>query len=300
MPKPEAVDHPVSIPSVAIGLPVYNGAPYLAEAIGSILAQTHDDLCLIISDNASTDTTEEVCRAAASDPRVVYERQEANRGAAWNYNRTFALARSPYFKWAAADDLLAPTCVERCYEMLANAAPTVVMVYPRTMIVDAEGNPVREWNDGLEARSRRPRTRFNQVVENVVLGNPIFGLVRADALAQTRGHGNYPSADWVYLSELALLGEIWELPEPLFLRRMHDMTSRAANPDLEQLSAWFDPAAAPVTDEKSRLLCEYLAAIRHAKLSPWERLATRLEFAVVWSRRHSRWYNWLAAKAGRS
>jgi hypothetical protein len=172
------------------------------------------------------------------------------------------------------------------------------MVYPRTTIVDGAGNPVGDWNDGLEARSRRPRTRFNTVVRNVVLGNGIFGLVRAEALARTRGHGNYPSADWVLLAELALLGQIWELPEPLFLRRMHGNTSRAANPDLEQLSVWFDPRAAPVRNEKRRLLREYVAAVRHANLSLSEQLLTLAQFSVVWTRRHSRWYNWLAA-AGR-
>jgi glycosyltransferase involved in cell wall biosynthesis len=290
----------VTIAPVTVGLPVFNGEPYLSAAIESILTQTFGDLSLVISDNGSTDETEEICRAAAAaDARVVYERQDANRGAAWNYNRTFALSRSPFFKWAAADDMLVSTCVERCHDVLAGAPSTVVMVYPRTLIIDASGERVREWNDGLQALSRHPHTRFNTVVRNVVLGNGIFGLVRANALARTRGHGNYPSADWVFLAELALLGEIREIPEPLFLRRMHGMTSRAANTDLEQLSAWFDPAAAPVTDENGRLLREYLAAIRHADLSWWERLATRAQFAVVWNRRHSRWYNWLAAKAGR-
>jgi glycosyltransferase involved in cell wall biosynthesis len=287
------------VTSVTVGLPVYNGAPYLEDAIRSILDKTHEDLRLVISDNASTDETEEICRAAAADPRVDYERQDVNRGAAWNYNRTVALARSPYFKWAAADDLLAPTCVERCFATLSAAPPTVVMVYPRTTIVDAAGNAVSEWSDGVDSRSPRPRTRFNHVVDRVVLGNPIFGLVRAEALARTRGHGNYPSADWVYLSELALLGEIWELPESLFLRRMHEMTSRAANPELEQLSAWFDPSAVPVRDEKRRLRHEYVAAVRHAQLSRWDRLTTLGQFTVVWSRRHSRWYRWLATKLGR-
>jgi glycosyltransferase involved in cell wall biosynthesis len=290
----------VTEPSVTVGLPVYNGEPYLADALRSILTQTHEDLRLVISDNASTDATEEICRAAAaSDERVTYERQSENRGAAWNYNRTFALSRSPFFKWAAADDLLAPTCVARCHETLASAPHSVVMVYPRTVIVDAAANPVRDWNDGLDVRARRAHTRFNRVVRNAVLGNGIFGLVRADALARTRGHGNYPSADMVFLAELALLGEIWELPEPLFLRRMHEKTSRAANTDLEQLSAWFDPRAAPVTNEMRRLLREHLAAIHHAKLPPWEKGLTLGQFAFVWTRRHARWYAWLAAMARR-
>ena len=274
--------------TITIGLPVYNGEPFLTESIDSILGQTYEDIALVISDNGSTDGTEEICRAtAARDRRVTYERHDENRGAAWNYNRTIALGSSPYFKWAAADDMLAPTCIERCYETLSNAPSSVVMVYPRTMLVDAKGNEMGEWNDGLDVRSRSPALRFNQVVRNVVLGNGIFGLVRTEALLQTRLHGNYPSADWVYLAELALLGEIWEIPEPLFLRRMHEKTSRAANASLEEISAWFDPAAKPETNEKRRLREEYVQAIRHARLSPRERAAALALFAPVWIRRHS-------------
>ena len=282
----------MSTPSVTVGLPVYNGEPYLAASIESILGQTHEDLRLVISDNGSTDGTEEISRSfAATDRRVLYERQAVNRGAAWNYNQVFALSHSPYFKWAAADDLLAPECVERCFLTLSGAPLSVVMCYPRTLIVDAAGEPVEEYDDGLDARSPKPHRRFAQVVRNIVLGNPIFGLVRAEALAKTRLHGNYPAADWVLLSELALLGELWEIPEPLFLRRMHAMTSRAANQSLEELSAWFDPAAVPVTNERKRLRREYVAGIRRADLSRVERLATLAIFTPTWIRRHSKWYD---------
>lgn len=283
-------------PTVTVGLPVFNGEPFVSDAIEAILAQTHDDLVLVISDNGSTDGTEEICRAfAARDRRVTYERQPENRGAAWNYNRTVALTSTPFFKWAAADDLLAPTCIERCYQTLITAPLSVVMVYPRTMLIDTTGAQLGEWNDGLEARSPRASRRFNQVVRNVVLGNGIFGLVRTDALRRTRLHGNYPSADWVYLAELALLGEIWELPEPLFLRRMHPGTSRAANATVEEVSAWFDPLARPETNEKRRLRRELVRAVRHAELSRLERGTTLALLIPTWVRRHSRLYARIAA-----
>ena len=90
-------------------MPVYNGARYLASAIESILGQTFTDFELIISDNASTDDTPIIClRYAALDERIRYVRNDRNMGASWNYNRVYALARAPYFKQAAHDDLCAP------------------------------------------------------------------------------------------------------------------------------------------------------------------------------------------------
>ena len=97
-------------PTVSIGMPVYNGVPFLNEALDSILAQTYRDFELVISDNASTDETESICRAyAASDPRIRYYRQQENLGAMPNFNRVCELSRGQYFKWAACDDVCSPT-----------------------------------------------------------------------------------------------------------------------------------------------------------------------------------------------
>ena len=105
-----SADEPTAVPRVTIGLPVYNGENYLAEAIDSILGQTFTDFELIISDNASTDRTEEICRRyAAEDDRIRYFRHDRNRGASPNYNFTVEKARGEYFKWAAHDDVLHAT-----------------------------------------------------------------------------------------------------------------------------------------------------------------------------------------------
>jgi glycosyltransferase involved in cell wall biosynthesis len=81
-------------PKISIGLPVRNGEEYLEESIDSILAQTFTDFELIISDNASTDRTEAICRAyAAKDRRIRYYRNPVNIGGANYGNLTFQLAR---------------------------------------------------------------------------------------------------------------------------------------------------------------------------------------------------------------
>lgn len=281
-------------PPLTVGLPVYNGAAFLQPALESVLGQTFGDLRLVISDNGSTDETQDICRAYAErDDRVTYVRHEVNRGAAWNYNTVFELATSPYFKWAAADDLVAPTFVERCLEAIVAAPPTVALCYPRAVVIDAEGTLIREQDDELDVRGTRPHRRLYRVLLNVVYGNPTFGVARRELLARTRLHGNYPSADWVLLAELALAGEIWELPDRLFLRREHAGTSRVATADLQELAEWFDPAAPPIKSEHRKLLVEFLAGIRHADLTPTDRALSYAALAAAWTRRHS----WLSRRA---
>lgn len=96
----------MKLPTVSIGLPVYNGARTLDAVIQSLLDQTFTDFELIISDNASTDATAAICvKHAAVDPRIRYIRQEQNLGAEQNFRIVARQARGSYFMWAAADDL---------------------------------------------------------------------------------------------------------------------------------------------------------------------------------------------------
>jgi glycosyltransferase involved in cell wall biosynthesis len=108
-----------SNPKVSIGLPVYNGENFIREAIDSILGQIFCDFELIISDNASSDGTEEICRSyAGRDQRVRYYRNEENIGSSGNYTRVFLLAKGKYFKWTAHDDICKPDFIEKCIEVL--------------------------------------------------------------------------------------------------------------------------------------------------------------------------------------
>jgi glycosyltransferase involved in cell wall biosynthesis len=114
-------------PRVSIGLPVYNGERFLKDALDSILSQTYRDFELIISDNASSDHTEEICRRyAARDERVRYYRYDNNVGAARNFNRVFQLSRGEYFKWAAHDDICSPGFLQRCVKILDSDTAVVV------------------------------------------------------------------------------------------------------------------------------------------------------------------------------
>ena len=103
------------LPLVSIGLPVYNAERHLAKALDSLLAQDYESFELIVSDNASTDSTQEICTSYAKrDSRLRYHRAEHNMGAIWNFNRVFELATGEYFMWAAHDDLRDPRYVSAC------------------------------------------------------------------------------------------------------------------------------------------------------------------------------------------
>ena len=83
-------------PRVSIGLPVFNAERYLAEALDSFLNQTFTDFELIISDNASTDQTQTICRDyMARDQRIRYFRNEKNQGSIYNHNRVLAMDNRP-------------------------------------------------------------------------------------------------------------------------------------------------------------------------------------------------------------
>jgi glycosyltransferase involved in cell wall biosynthesis len=121
-----------SCPMLTVGMPVYNADRFLAKALDSFLGQTFKDFELLISDNASTDRTEEICREyAARDHRIRYFRNPQNMGAGWNFRRVYSLANEKYYKYAAHDDFIEPTFLEECTAAL-EADPGLVLAHART------------------------------------------------------------------------------------------------------------------------------------------------------------------------
>src|SRR5215831_9453472 len=124
---------------VSIGLPVRNGAATISSSIESVLAQDHDRIELVISDNASTDGTEGICRAlAAADPRVRYYRHRENIGLLNNFVATIGLAGGEYFRWIGDDDRLRPTYVSRCLDEFEKD-PRLVLVTTAIEYVAPDG-----------------------------------------------------------------------------------------------------------------------------------------------------------------
>ena len=227
-------------PRVSVGIPVYNGARYLAVTLDAFLAQTFGDFEIIVCDNASTDGTEAIARAyAAKDRRITYVRHPANIGAAANYGSAFGHATGEYFKWAASDDLPGATLLERSVEVL-DRHPEVVMTYPRTQVIDEHGTPLGPFEEELDLRHPSAAARGIQVLERVGRCNPVYGLMRPEVLRRTRLLGPFIGSDKALLFELSLHGQFREIPEELFFRRMHP-GAFSCQSDPAALTAFYTP-----------------------------------------------------------
>lgn len=276
----------IRIPPLCVGLPVYNGEAFLPQALESLVAQSFSDFEVVISDNCSTDGTADICRRFERlDRRIRFVRNAANIGAGPNFNRVFRYCRSPFFKWMAHDDMLAPDCLRRL--MLAlEADERVVLAHSRLKLVDEAGMPLPIGPDGrVVDRKGRPfhiiepphlaegpnaADRFAEALRRMNWCTAIFGVIRTDALKRTHLHGSYYEADRVLLAELALLGRLQQLDEPLFLKRCHSGVS-VLKPYPEQ-ARMIDPAVWP-GPRGLRLRLGYLAALAVGDLTIAERLA---------------------------
>jgi glycosyltransferase involved in cell wall biosynthesis len=222
---------------VSIGLAVYNGERHLAAAIDSILAQTFTDFELIISDNASTDATQDIARRAADgDPRIRYYRNATNIGGANNEYRTFELSRGKYFRLAADDDLCAPRLIEACVEVLERR-PDVVLCYSHTIEIDENGDETGrvELDRGT---AETPSARLSELAFRNHRCEPTYGLMRADVIRSTGLQHNYTDSDRVWLCQLAMRGRFAVVEQPLFFKRYH---ARNEYLDWRARMAWFVP-----------------------------------------------------------
>jgi glycosyltransferase involved in cell wall biosynthesis len=263
-----------NVPRVSIAIPVYNGEKYLSETIVTILSQTFQDFELIICDNASSDGTQAICESFEQlDKRVNYYRSEINMGWARNFNKSVDLARGEYFKWAAHDDLLSPSFIEKCVEIL-DTYPDVVLCYPQTLFVNENSKPLGVYADKLHLCQPSPHKRFRDFFQHQSLSHPVFGVARRDVLLHTQRMGSYVMSDRVWIGEMALHGQIFELPEALFLRRIHDQISTKyqrkwhSNAELDK-----PEKKAKVILPKWRRLIEYIKAISRTRMSRGERMA---------------------------
>jgi glycosyltransferase involved in cell wall biosynthesis len=261
-------------PRVSIGLPVFNGEDYLVETLDSILAQTYTDFKLIISDNASTDRTPEICKGyAAKDRRIRYYRNKKNLGAAPNFNRVFELSSGEYFKWAAHDDIIAPDFLERCVEVLDHD-PSMVLCHSKLKLIDENGKIVADYDTKLELNnvgSPKPQDRFGDLILIPHYCFDIFGLIRVSALKMTPLIASHIGSDKNLLAELGLLGRFYQIPEYLFFSRDHSERSIRALP-LHSRAAWFDTAnRGRLVFPRWSLFLGYFKSVRRTSLSRYER-----------------------------
>jgi glycosyltransferase involved in cell wall biosynthesis len=264
-----------AVPRLSVGLPVYNGANYLAESIESLLGQSFEDFELIISDNTSTDDTPDICRHyEKQDSRVRYVRQPHNIGLAPNHNFTVGQARGELFKWASHDDLYARDLLRYCIDAL-DQNPHVVLAHSWTAMIDSSGTVTKMVEYPLATASMSAPERFRSALF-ANGGDDTGGIIRTAVLRRTPLHGSYHHADRTVITEVGLYGPFYQIPDWLYFRRDHPERAERACPTMRSRCANMDPRRADrLRNPAARLYGEYVwayvAAIRRAPLSAADR-----------------------------
>jgi glycosyltransferase involved in cell wall biosynthesis len=207
-------------PLVSIGMPVYNGAPFLKQALDSLLSQDYKHFELVISDNASTDATPEICRDYASkDPRTKYHRNSSNQGPAANFLQVLNLACGDYFMWAAHDDLWEATFMSTLLAPFQNYDDVVLTCCEYDTVYHVTGRV--ETHSPLEAALSAENSIFENAVWMITYPHsPFFyGLYAMEPLKQSRFRMRSEPCDFAdlfLLNEMSLAGKVHFIPETLF------------------------------------------------------------------------------------
>jgi glycosyltransferase involved in cell wall biosynthesis len=270
------------IPRVSLGLPVYNGQRFLCQALDSILAQSFTDFELIISDNASTDSTPDICRAyAASDARISYFRSESNRGVVWNHNQVFEHSIGEFFKWCGADDLMDPRYISSCLSCL-ETLPNAVLCYSNAVLIDDQGIPVEcecngEYSCELPLDSTDIVVRFSSLLSpfhrRIV---PFHGIIRSAALRRIGPLGDFLASDRCLLAELSLLGPFLRVSETLFYRR----TDTEVSNENKEIFLYNPSRPSCFVVREWRVVFKHLRSIRRARVSG----SVKLKLLRAWYR----------------
>lgn len=265
-------------PRISIGLPVYNGEIFLEEALTSLLNQSFDDFELIISDNASTDMTEAICRDYANkDKRIKYFRNDRNIGMFRNFNRVLELSTGEYFKWAAYDDICLPEFLEECIRIL-DQDESIVLCFPRTKVIDKNGLYLFSPGSYLgKTNSFDVELRFRDVLYNLVACDQLFGLIRTDILKKTEKFSNYWTADKGLIAELSLWGRFYELDQELLLRRSH--TAQATEVSLDNKYKYVNPYRRDFLPYQVHATARYIRSIQRSSLATFQKF--RSYFLVI-------------------
>jgi tetratricopeptide (TPR) repeat protein len=276
-------------PLISIGMAVFNGERYLSSALHGILRQDYPNFELIISDNASSDGTEEICGGfQKSDSRVRYIRQAENRGAAWNFAFVARQARGPYFLWAAHDDVIADSYIRKCLAKLQEH-PSAVLCCTEITFIDAEGCPHPEWskpnNRNIDTLGMTPPQRIHEL-----LGRfgwfAIYGLMALEITRKLSLGLNCYGFDVILLAELMFLGDFVMVQEPLFRYRIVKAKSAAEyHAVLNSANSREAASESPLAG----LAVALLAAVNRSSLSSRQKLEVFADFVYTLTRQNPDW-----------
>ncbi len=214
------------LPLVSIGVPVFNEARYIADSLRSILDQDYPNIEIIISDNASTDGTSDICRQLAGrDSRVSFHVASKNLGSAENFGKVLELANGRYFMWASGHDLWSSNLISEGVRLL-ESCPEYIIAFGSSNWIDADGAEMSKFSGWTDTRGMDSVSRFY----SVYWGNmhPILGLIRADILKRAYRKVDVVGGDLILLLGLVLQGHFVHATSAHWTRRQQRETETHA------------------------------------------------------------------------
>ncbi|MBI2024337.1 glycosyltransferase family 2 protein [Candidatus Giovannonibacteria bacterium] len=196
---------------ISIGLPAYNRASIIRRTLDSLLSQTYGNFELIISDDASTDGTEQICREYAErDKRIRYTKQESNLGVKGNFYFVLGEAHGQYFMRASDDDWWAPDFLEKLITPLENNSEYICSMSSFARVYnngEVEENLI--FDSGLNDAGRY------EIFKRILMRKKgfdhlDFGIIKTDVFRKITSR-QPPDKGWdaIICAELALAGKIY-------------------------------------------------------------------------------------------
>lgn len=206
----------INKPLVSIGLPVFNGEKSIGKALNSLINQDYENIEIIISDNASTDKTFDICKKfILKDSRIKYSLLPRNIGGVLNFNRTFKLSSGKYFLWAAHDDTRGKSFISKClFKMEKNLDIVLCHSYTNIFIENYKKLLCTVNLDSFRGASGMI-PQYKKTLQDFP-SVAVYGLIRSSAMRRTKLMGNFLSGDTVFINELSLHGKFDQVPSLLF------------------------------------------------------------------------------------
>lgn len=259
-------------PLVSVGMPIFNESRYLREALEALVKQDYPNIELIISDNASTDATPEICREFAEKyDWIRYHRFEVNKGPAKNFNTVLENATGMYFMWAAGHDLWSSNYLSACVTLL-ESHPNAMIAYGCSNWIDDQGEPFGREYGWVDTRGINVLARYF----TILWGNmhPILGVIRTEALLSSPII-NTVGTDLIILSHLILMGDFVHAVDTSWSRREFRANESAYKDKLKRYKNKEYGLASTVLDKLfplARLPIELVKVVTHAKQPLFVRL----------------------------
>lgn len=222
------------MPCVSVCLPTYNGANYVGAAIDSILQQTFTDFEVIVVDDRSTDSTEEIVRAYG-DPRIKVFVNRVRLGLPRNWNRCIELSSAKYISIFHQDDRMLPQNIDKKVAAL-DGNPGAAFVHSGFYVIDQLGSRIEEYRavpEEYDSFLYSGREYFEKTLDGEIMICCPSVVARGEYYRDLGGFDSRLSyaCDWEMWMRIALFADLVPLSEPLVEYRIHSgsASSKYAN-----------------------------------------------------------------------